>query len=106
VSVDIIVLSLGDFLATVGPRLDLEELRTHAQLMGYMLSEYQKDETIARPPKLISGHDLISLFDMEPGPEIGRVLEVVREAQGAGEIHTREEALDLVRNHIAGYLSS
>jgi poly(A) polymerase len=106
VSVDIIVLSLGDFLATVGPRLDLEELRAHAQLMGYMLSEYQKDETIARPPKLISGHDLISLFDMEPGPEIGRVLEVVREAQGAGEIHTREEALDLVRSHIGGYLSS
>ena len=89
---DIILLSLADFLATQGPGLDLEEWGAHTRLMGYIISEYERDASIARPPKLISGHDLISQFNMRPGPKIGEMLEVVREAQGAGEISTREEA--------------
>ena len=32
-----------------------------------------------------------------PGPEIGRLLELVEEERAAGEISTREEALELVR---------
>jgi poly(A) polymerase/tRNA nucleotidyltransferase (CCA-adding enzyme) len=32
-----------------------------------------------------------------PGPEVGRLLRAVEEAQGAGEIHAREEALALIR---------
>jgi hypothetical protein len=31
------------------------------------------------------------------GPEIGRLLETLREAQAAGEVNTREEALALAR---------
>jgi hypothetical protein len=31
------------------------------------------------------------------GPEIGRLLETLREAQAAGEVGTREEALALAR---------
>jgi poly(A) polymerase len=105
-AVDIMLLSLGDFLATVGPRLDLEEWRTHTDLMGYILAEYERDESLMRPPKLVSGHDLMSLFGMQPGPGIGKALELVREAQGAGEIQTREEALALLRDHLGGYPSS
>jgi poly(A) polymerase len=32
-----------------------------------------------------------------PGPEVGRLLELVAEERAAGTIATREEALDLVR---------
>jgi poly(A) polymerase len=106
VAVDIMLLSLADFLATVGPRLDLSDLRSAAQLMGYMLSEYQRDESLSRPPKLITGHDLMELFNMQPGPEIGRLLEAVREAQGVGDISTREEALAFVRDRVGGNASS
>ena len=34
---------------------------------------------------------------LPPGPEIGRLLELVEEERAAGEIATREEALELVR---------
>ncbi len=34
-------------------------------------------------------------LEIRPGPELGRVLEELREASFAGEIHTREEALQL-----------
>ena len=34
---------------------------------------------------------------IEPGPEVGRLLELVAEERAAGTISTREEALELVR---------
>jgi hypothetical protein len=52
------------------------------------------------PPKLIDGHILIEKLGLSPGSRIGQLLEMVREAQAAGEINTAEEALDLVRKHL------
>ena len=52
------------------------------------------------PPKLVDGHDLINIFGMSPGPELGQLLEAVREAQASGEIATRDEALAYVRDHL------
>jgi hypothetical protein len=37
---------------------------------------------------------------MPPGPEIGRLLELVAEERAAGTISTREEALELVRKSV------
>ena len=93
VGIDTIFLNLADHLATRGPDLILEEWRGHAQRLSYVLEEHLREESIVAPPKLISGHDLIDIFGMRPGREIGELLEAVREAQAAGEVVTREEAL-------------
>jgi hypothetical protein len=42
---------------------------------------------------LLRGHDL----GIPPGPEVGRLLELVEEERAAGTVRTREEALQLVR---------
>jgi hypothetical protein len=34
---------------------------------------------------------------MPPGPEVGRLLEAIREAQAAGQVNSREEALAVAR---------
>jgi len=44
---------------------------------------------------------LINLFGLKPGPRIGEILEAVREAQAAGEVATREEALAYIRRLLA-----
>jgi hypothetical protein len=36
---------------------------------------------------------------LAPGPDVGRLLELIAEERAAGAISTREEALDLVRRH-------
>ena len=63
-----------------------------------MLTHYfdQYEETVA-PPPLITGNDLITGLGLDAGPEIGRLLETLREAQAAGEVSTRDEALALAR---------
>ncbi len=48
-------------------------------------------------PALLTGKDIIQTLHIPPGPEIGRLLKKVKEAQAVGEVSTREEALALVR---------
>jgi putative nucleotidyltransferase with HDIG domain len=96
--VDVVLLSLADHLATWGP--DLRERRwarrlsTAETLLTHCFERYE--ETVD-PPPLVSGRDLLAELELSPGPEIGRLLEVLREAQAAGEVRTREEALALAK---------
>jgi len=48
---------------------------------------------------LIRGEDVLEL-GLEPGPEVGRLLELVAEERAVGTIATRAEALDLVRREL------
>jgi hypothetical protein len=49
---------------------------------------------------LLRGEDLLEL-GIEPGPELGRLLELVAEERAAGAVASREEALDLVRSELS-----
>ncbi len=98
--VDIIYLALADYLAVAGPRVDEEEWRAHIEQVKYILEVHRKQESEILPVKLISGNDIMQEFKLDPGSNIGRLLTLVREAQAAGEINTREEALNLVRHEL------
>ena len=95
--IDILFLSMADHLATRGPHLDLAQWREHARLVEYVLSHRFQGEDVVTPPKLVSGHDLLNIFGLSPGPEIGELLEAVREAQASGELTTRGEALAYIK---------
>ena len=64
----------------------------------YVLAKHFSDKNVTAPPKIMDGHDIIKLFRLEPGPEIGRLLEELHEAQAAGEITNREQAVQYIRN--------
>ena len=98
--VDILFLSLADHLATRGPQLSLADWQEHAEIVNYVLAQRFQEESLVTPPKLIDGHDLLNIFGMSPGPEVGELLEAVREAQAAGELTTREEALSYLRKRL------
>ncbi len=97
--IDTLYLSLADHLATRGPNLNLAGWQEHTQLVEYVLAQ-RLEQQLAAPAKLISGHDLIRTFGLKPGPDIGQLLEAVREAQASGEITTREEALAYIRDRL------
>jgi len=98
--IDVIYLALADYLAVFGPRVDADEWRIHIEQIKYVLEVYNKQESEIMPVRLIDGNDLMCEFKLSPGRQIGRLLSMVREAQAAGEIRTREEALELVRNEL------
>jgi hypothetical protein len=63
-------------------------------------SFWERYEEQVDPPKLITGDDLLREFGLEPGPLVGELLDMVKEAQAVGTISSREEALSLVRTNI------
>ncbi len=94
--IDILYLSLGDHLATRGPELDFDLWKVHTKEVEFVLAQHFQSVETVRPVKFIDGNDLINLFGMKPGPEIGELLEMVEEATAIGEINSREEALKYV----------
>lgn len=96
--VDVAILSLADHLAArhgPGEAAEWERLLSVvSQLLDHYFTRYE--ETVA-PPLLVNGRDLITELNLPPGPEIGRLLRLIQEAQAAGEIHTRGQALALAR---------
>jgi putative nucleotidyltransferase with HDIG domain len=96
--VDICLLSLADTLATYGPTLP-QEVWTHQLDVVRMLLEawWEEPERMVSPPALLNGGDIIRELGLQPGPQIGQLLEAIREAQAAGEISSREQALALAR---------
>lgn len=52
--------------------------------------------TILDPPRLLSGEEVQAILGIAPGPEIGRALAAVRQAQVEGRVRTREEAVGVV----------
>ena len=101
--VDVLLHALADHGATYAPDVEDDPWPRLVELTARMLADYyeRKDERVA-PPSLVSGSDLLREFALQPGPQIGELLEAVREAQVSGEVRTREEALALVRDKLAG----
>jgi tRNA nucleotidyltransferase/poly(A) polymerase len=95
--IDILILALADYLASRGPLVSMEEWKKHCHLINYILTEHDKQQDKVLPLKLIDGHDLINILGLTPGPLVGELLAMVREAQASGELSTREEALALVQ---------
>jgi putative nucleotidyltransferase with HDIG domain len=86
-------IALADYLATRGPDLSEEGWVKHAETVARLWAAYYEQmEDVIAPAPLLSGKDLIEL-GVTPGPELGELLERVREAQVAGELTTRQEAL-------------
>jgi len=96
--VEVVLLALADHLAIWGAALEEVRWARLLEVAETLLTHYfeRHAETVA-PPPLVTGDDLMAELGLAPGPEIGRLLEAVREAQAAGEVQTREEALALAR---------
>lgn len=96
--VDVCLLSLADVLATYGPALPADVWTRHLDVVGVLLEAWwDRPQEVVAPPQIINGSDLIEETGIAPGPQLGRVLSAVREAQAEGKITTREEALAFAR---------
>ncbi len=65
---------------------------------------FERTSEVIEPPRLLDGDDLQAALGLSPGPLVGILLEGIREAQAAGEVHTREEALAWAREALQSRL--
>ena len=101
VAVDTVYLNLADYAAARGPMLDEEEWAGRCRTAAHILEAVAAPDRPAAPRPLVDGHDIMDALSLDPGPAVGAMLEAVREAQAAGEVGSKEEALDLVRQKLS-----
>jgi tRNA nucleotidyltransferase/poly(A) polymerase len=97
-----ILLCLADVRATLGPASSLQEHQAQEARGVALIREYlEQTRTTFSVAPLINGHDLLAQ-GLSPGPLLGRTLRHLQEAQDAGEITTRDEALALADHMLSG----
>jgi putative nucleotidyltransferase with HDIG domain len=94
-AVDVALLALADLQATYSSEPpDWAAYVQHiAQIIAYAFDDHGEQDVRRRP--LVDGHAIMSHLDMQPGPEVGRLLDRLLEAQAAGDIENVEQALAL-----------
>lgn len=93
VEVDVTLLSVADRMATRGDRAQ-EAVRAHLSLAGTMLEEALRWRRLGPPSPLLRGDELARELGIATGPRVGELLEELAAAQYAGELASREQALD------------
>ncbi|MBF0527312.1 MAG: HD domain-containing protein [Deltaproteobacteria bacterium] len=94
--VGLFLLVAADDMATRGPAAELDSLELLDELWSRVaVVSHRREEAATSSPPLITGHDLMARFDLPPGPVIGRILNDIKLARLAGEIQTKDQALDL-----------
>ncbi|WP_047492598.1 CCA tRNA nucleotidyltransferase [Terriglobus sp. TAA 43] len=82
-------------------KLDVTSSHNLLDLYRYAKEEFEKaPEEIYKPTLLLTGRDLIDA-GLKPGPRFKQLLQDLEDAQLEGTIHTREEAINLLRDLLA-----
>ncbi len=86
------------------PRADLSRIRplearktvSHLQLVSLLLRRCFSRDRAPIPVRLLDGNEIMKALKIPPSPRIGEILECLREAQAAGEVLDRKQALAFI----------
>jgi poly(A) polymerase len=96
VEVEVTLLSCADRLATRGRKAE-DAIAAHLELAKDLMAAALDWRASGPPRPALRGDELARELGLEPGPEIGRLLERLEEAAFTGEAATRERAVELAR---------
>ena len=97
---DIILLAIADRLSAKGPQITEEIINDNLSHLNTLLKRYlELLEEIKPLPKLLSGNEIMDILKIQPSPKLGQIIANLKEAQEDGEITTKEEAINFIKNY-------
>jgi poly(A) polymerase len=94
----IFLLAMADSMSGCGPLKPLELDAELSRLWEVVHTFYQdRLKPVKMRPRLLTGHDLQRIFELSPGPLIGKSLDALEEAQVEGAVSTRDEAVNWLK---------
>ncbi|MFA4889756.1 MAG: HD domain-containing protein [Candidatus Omnitrophota bacterium] len=93
----VLLLSLADQRATLGPLTTRKARLRHEKVCFALMQEYFRKLKEEKKPRLLNGNQLMKKFKLLPSPLIGKLLGAIEEAFGIGSIASKEEAFVLAR---------
>lgn len=94
----LLLMSLADHFTYLTPRQRSQGRDQVYRAVRTLLEGYFLRREIVRPPRLLNGHQLMRGLGLKPGPRVGELLEALGEAQSAGQVRTKKEALEWVKD--------
>ena len=99
--IDNIFLAMSDRLSARGEAVTEEMVKNNITGLQTLLSYYLNVKDSLKPlPKLLSGEEIMKLTRLTPSKALGELIEKLKEAQFNGDITTKEQAVEFVKNYI------
>jgi tRNA nucleotidyltransferase/poly(A) polymerase len=99
-AIDNILIAQADRLSARGPQITEEDVNQNITALNRLLNFYLEiKETLIPLPKLIDGNDIMEILGIEPSKRLGEILSALNEAQVSGEVVSKEDAVNFVKNY-------
>jgi poly(A) polymerase len=99
-AIDTLYLNMADHLAARGPFMGEGEWSDRKGTIRHILRQGLEQRVPDSLPQLLDGNDIMECLSLEPGPEIGHILDLIQEAQANGEVTTKGEAIQLIKSDL------
>lgn len=95
--ISVILLSMADQRSTRGPLTTDESRMQHERICSSLIRERIKQLKEKPLVPILNGNDVMHALNIEPGPQVGRIILHLQELQAIGRIHDRKDALKAAR---------
>lgn len=97
--IDDIILAMADRLSARGVQITEEMVNKNINALTDLLNLYLEQRNNIKPlEKLLDGTDIMEILKIKQGPELGKIITALKEAQMSGDITLRAEAIEFVKN--------
>jgi poly(A) polymerase len=94
---DLLLLAMADAAALRGDSPLAVWEGSDGRIVRELMAGHAEEIAAMSAPPLLDGREAMAALELPPGPELGRLLRLLREAQAVGAVTTREAALDYIR---------
>jgi poly(A) polymerase len=94
---DLLLLALADAAALRGDSPLAVWDGPGGRIVRELMAGHAEEAAALSAPPLLDGRDAMEALDLPPGPELGRLLRLLREAQAVGAVTSRGAALAYIR---------
>lgn len=98
-SIDLIAVAYADRKSALGVDITEEIVQKNINGLADLLNGYLVEKNKLAPlPKLLDGREIMEILNISPSPQLGYIIEQLKEAQISSEVNTREEAILFIKN--------
>lgn len=98
--IDVILLAMADRLSARGEQITDEIVEKNINSLTKLLNDYLSIQKDIKPlPKLLDGLDIMEILQIKQGPELGKIINELKEAQISGMVNNKQEAMDFVKKN-------
>ena len=97
-ALDVIAIAYSDRLSALGPDITEEMVTNNINGLWSLVERYLKIKNELAPlPKLLDGNEIMQILGIKAGPQLGKIIKALKEAQLSSEVQTKDDAIMFIK---------